>query len=88
METVLEKTTSLRDVRQNQDLVQGGAHGDHGQDAPQHVVLEVRQESVSVNPAYPGLVSLPPPVQEQVRTPSIATRTSVTLCLQQKVARR
>ena len=85
METVLEKTIKRKDVRQNQDLVQGGAHGDHGQDAPQHVVLEVRQESVSVNPAYPGLVSSPPPAQVQVRTPSIVTRRSVTRCLQQKV---
>ena len=88
METVLETTIKRKDVKQNQDPAQDGVHGDHGLDALQHVELEVRQESVSVNPKYPGLVSLPPPVQEQVRTLSIATRTSVTLCLQQKVARR
>ena len=85
METVLEKTIKMRDVRQNQDLVQGGAHGEHGQDVLQHVGLEVRKESVSVNPAYPGLVSSPPPAQVQVRTPSIVTRRSVAPCLELKV---
>ena len=60
-------------MRQRQDHVQDGALGEHGQDAPQHVVLVGRQESVSVSHKYPGWGSLPPHVRVQLRIPSSVT---------------
>ena len=48
MEIALEKTTRKKDVLQNQDLVQAGAHGDHGLGVLQPVGQEYRLESVLV----------------------------------------
>jgi len=64
---VLERTSKRKGVRQRQDHVQDGAPGEHGQDAPQHVVLVGRQESVSVSHKYPGWGSSPPHVRVQLR---------------------
>ena len=80
-------TRKKKDVRQMQDHVQAGAHGEHGQDAPQHVVLVDRPENEFVSPKYPDLDSLPPNAKEQVKTPSNVTQNLVTLFLPLRAAR-
>ena len=43
-----------KDVKQRQDHVQDGALGEHGQNAPPHVAMAARHESVPVSHKYQG----------------------------------
>ena len=56
MESVLEKTIRRKVVKQSLDLVQAGAHGDHGQGVQLPVGRGLRQESVLVKHNLQDLV--------------------------------
>ena len=53
-DSVLGMIRKRKDVKQRQDRVQVGAHGEHGQNAPPHVAVAARHESVSVSHKYQG----------------------------------
>jgi len=53
-DSVLGMIRKRKDVKQRQDRVQDGAHGEHGQNAPPHVAVAARHESVPVSHKYLG----------------------------------